>query len=228
LTLFLAANLIIVDLVAIVYKFIDGEISARFFLKAASILIVSGPILIFYRGLYQRTEGPMPPAQRVLGYATAAAVAVAIIAAFFVAGSPHRERMAEFDRRKVQNLITIQEQVVSYWRRHKALPASLDDLSYALVGFTTPHDPQSNAAYGYRKTGTLSFELCADFNLPAKATEEEPGYMWFRGENRTFDHGAGHICFARTIDPSRYDAGLGGPSAAGNIKLKTPPPPVPK
>jgi sterol desaturase/sphingolipid hydroxylase (fatty acid hydroxylase superfamily) len=48
LTLFVAALIIIFDLVALVNKLLDGELTTRFFLKVIAILFVAGSIFGYY------------------------------------------------------------------------------------------------------------------------------------------------------------------------------------
>jgi hypothetical protein len=69
-----------------------------------------------------------------------------------------------------------------------------------------PEDPQTNEAYEYKKTGSLSFEICANFNKASEAVGTPsvvyPEYVGKVGEN--WQHEAGRACFTRTIDPELY------------------------
>jgi hypothetical protein len=211
LTLFVAALLIIGDLVALIFNFLDGELTARFLFKVLSILAVAVTVFWYYR--YDLKRGPKEFSSRVklFVYAVSGVVAIAIIAGFFVAGTPFKQRLVRFDSQKVQHLSDIQLRIVNYWQDKDRLPASLDDLRDSITGFVPPNDPQSGEPYGYRATGPLSFDLCAVFNLTSReamigrssaerlAVPEPAGII---GE--TWDHGAGEHCFSREIDPERH------------------------
>lgn len=152
-------------------------------------------------------------------------VAGAIVAGFFVMGSPKTERMRQFDEQRVGALQGIQSQVVFFWQQKGTLAASLDELRDPLGGWTAPRDPETGAAYEYRKTGDLSFELCATFALastndktsvaypPTRPYPVEPPF--YGGSNfGTWDHAAGRVCFSRTIDPALYPVREGAPIGA--------------
>ena len=88
---------------------------------------------------------------------------------------------------------------------------NLDDstLSY----YETPYDPETGAAYEFKTspTNTLSFELCAIFATPGPLGASNSGSALSydypetkRMISTNWQHGAGHTCFTRTIDPAVY------------------------
>lgn len=150
-------------------------------------------------------------------------VAAAIVAGFFVMGSPKTERMRQFDEQRVGALQTIQSQVVFFWQQKGVLAASLDELKDPLGGWTAPRDPETGAAYEYKKTGDLSFELCATFLLPTAALTGAPQVcpenVGYCGDGSEFyyhewKHTAGRHCYSRTIDPALYPVRPGAPIGA--------------
>lgn len=147
---------------------------------------------------------------KLFAYVVIAAVAVAIIAGFFIVGSPREERLRQFDDRRVSNLQTIQGQIIYYWQRKNALPPNLDALDDDISGFRHPHDPESGAEYSYEVTGPESFQLCAVFvrpssdNVSAVMAPAKP----FPGDGgvsmEIWQHGEGRTCFDRKIDKELY------------------------
>ena len=69
-------------------------------------------------------------------------------------------------------------------------------------------DPQSNAPYGYKKTGNMSFELCAEFNKPLEAGNVSKSQVMYPepmgGLGDNWAHEVGEKCFSRSIDPELY------------------------
>lgn len=206
LTLFLAGLFALGDLSYVVYYFLTGDLTSRVILKVAAIGLVAGAVFGFYLYLLRREPGIFAPGARLFGY-TSCLMAVAVaIAGFGVAGSPTRARLQRLDAKRIQNLADIQTKLVSYWQQKRNLPRSIDDLNDDLGGFTAPSDPETRQPYDYRATGATSFDLCANFALKDYDVRRTV-YVWVPesdgGYNSAWNHDAGHVCFTRTIDPSR-------------------------
>lgn len=208
-TLFVAAVVIIGDLVALIYNFLGGDLSARFILKVCAILFIAGIVFGYYLwNLRTERRAVQDPRMRIFVFAITAFVVVSIIAGFFFVGSPFAERMRRFDDRRVSDLQTIQWQIINYWQTKEKLPASLDDLRDEISGFIPPKDPETGNAYEYRVLGKTQFELCGMFSAVSRvgAVENMPRAVAVSdgGALEIWAHDAGRACFTRTIDPERY------------------------
>lgn len=210
-TLFLTAALIIGDLVALVFNFLNGDLTPQFILKIVTVLVVA--VAIFYHYLYELRRKPTEFSQgaRMLGWTTVGVVALAVVAGFVLAGSPFTQRLVRFDAQKVGDLQTIQWQIVNYWQKKEKLPATLADLNDTISGFKAPVDPQTGDAYRYSVKGPLAFELCAEFNLDAETnTKIQRGLVpvsypaALDDSPDVWNHPMGTFCFPRTIDPELY------------------------
>ncbi|MEY4731869.1 MAG: hypothetical protein RL681_815 [Candidatus Parcubacteria bacterium] len=216
LTLFLAALLIIGDLVALIYSFLEGDLTVRFLLKIAVVLAVAGAVFWYYLYDLRAKASPLEPRALWFVRLVMGVVAVTVICGLFVAGSPFRQRLVRFDAQKVNDLQGVQSQVINYWQRKDVLPQTAEELRDDISGYVPPKDPQSAAAYEYRATGALSFELCAEFNLQFTegdgATKPVYGPMGQRFAE-SWNHEAGRVCFSRTIDPELYRLEKSAPPA---------------
>jgi len=206
LTVFLAAGLVIGDLVILVLNFLEGDLTLRFVLKVLAVLAVAASVFGYYLYDLRRTPGVLAPRARLFVWVVIIAVAVAIVGGFFVAGSPFKQREVRFDSQRVGHLQTIQWQIVNHWQQKGVLPKTLDDLTDTISGFKAPVDPKSQIVYDYKVTGSQSFELCAIFTRSSKdsylrGTEPMPAQY---GIDDNWEHGVGQQCFARTIDPDLY------------------------
>jgi hypothetical protein len=127
LIVFLASIAITVDLITLVRYFVNGEITTRFILKVVVTLVVA-----FLVGLYYLFELRGERGKRFvrLSCLTLASLLVttAIVVGFMVVGSPAQQRLLRFDDRRIQDLQSIQGQVVTYWQQKEVLPKSLEDL----------------------------------------------------------------------------------------------------
>ncbi len=202
-TIFVSALVIIGDLVSTINTFLGGEITLRFVLKAFSILLVAALIFWYYIDDVRR-DRPSEKA-RYFAIVVSVIVLVGIVGGFIISGSPMRERLIRFDAQKANDLQNIQSNIINYWQRKEVLPGNLNDLQDNISGYKNPVDPQTNSQYEYSVKGNTSFELCANFNLPnqdsqGKATMSIPPY----GYDQNWTHGAGKVCFERTIDAQLY------------------------
>ncbi len=210
LTLFIASLVIIGDLVFTVNTFLNGEITARFVLKALSVLIVAAAIFGYYLDDVRRQD----PSKLTKIYALASIVIVLIMvaAAFFIVGSPVKARLAQIDQQRTSDLQNIQYQIVNYWQRKQQLPKNLSDLEDPISGYTVPQDPETKMPYEYTLVDdkNLKFELCATFSLQGdqqgmmSAPAVPMMYKDSQGNQGNWQHSAGHVCFERQIDKQLY------------------------
>lgn len=221
LVLFLASVTVIVDLVTLVRYFVSGEITVRFLLKVALVLVVAGLAGWHY---VRQLKGEYDWTVRWVALKSSVLVLALIVWSFTVMGGPGSQRNLRLDQRRVEDLQSIQWQVISFWQQKEKLPISLDELKNPISGFSLPQDPEfeKGNVYEYKKLGDKKFELCATFTLPipkgwveynkggygvmpvpardvAVSTMPYPG-----GINDSWDHQAGRTCFERTIDPELY------------------------
>src|SRR3989344_1826420 len=206
LTLFVAGVVLAGDLVTLVYYFLDGrELTTAFILKVLSVLVVAAAVFGYVlEDLRDRLNSSK---RKTWGTFFRVLLIAAIIAGFSVIGSPKTQRLMRYDDQKIADLQSIQSQVVNYWQLKQTVPTSLEELKDPISSFGIPVDSQTGASYEYRRTGGLSFEICADFNLPSRDSGSKSAamrYSEYGFESENWQHEAGRQCFTRTIDPERY------------------------
>ena len=206
-TLFVAGATVAVDVITLLTSFFAGdEITAAFALKVLTVLVVAiiGFAYFFYdlRGYWDTHRAE----EHAACWALTIVMLVAIIAGFFIVGTPYAARQMRYDDQRVNDLQSIQWQVVNYWQNKETLPSSLDQLNDPISGYVAPVDPQTNASYEYKTTGALSFELCATFARVNEHPTQNYMPMAVTGTPTadSWAHAAGHTCYTRTIDPALY------------------------
>jgi len=227
LTLFLAAVLIIGDLIALINVYLNGEITARFIYKIIVILLVGGAVGKYYFFNIADTHKWAKMARRTITWFGLIMVLAAIVMGFVAVGSPQKQRDLRFDNQRVNDLTNIQWQVISRWQQTGKLPNNLTELSDAISGFYPPQDPETEAVYEYSSKWTPvmssypSFELCATFSRESQDVKgrgasytsgmggdayygKDISYPYPGGMNDSWAHKEGRTCFERTIDPTRY------------------------
>jgi len=209
-TLFVAALVILGDLVQLVIRLLSGELPPRFLAKTAIVALIAG--WVFGRFLVQvRREdaradagvlsgGVMP---RIAGVA----VFAVLIAGFVLAGSPGAARRQELDGRRLEALQGASAAVEQYHRDFGVLPPTLDSaVTVTRMLPVPPRDPVTGVPFDYAVIDSTHYRLCATFDaadstggaMPAWRTEPaRPGgrvrAMWA--------HGAGSTCFDLAVPP---------------------------
>jgi len=208
LTLFLASITIIVDLITLINSFLSGEITTRFVLKVLVVLVVAAAVFAYYLWELRRDPSKKTHVTRMAAIASAVVVLAAIVAGFFIIGSPAKQRAMRFDDQRVQDLQMIQSNIINHWTQKSKIPAQLSELTDSLSGFTPPLDPSTKQPYEYFVKGDLKFELCATFTYSSETNSlsKYPAVPMRYGESfmDNWSHGGGRICFERTIDPELY------------------------
>ncbi len=205
LTLFLAVVLFGGDLIALINTYLNGEITARFVYKVILILFVAGSIGKYYFYSIYTSHRWSKFARRANAWFGIILVVVAIVTGFIAVGSPAKQRALRFDSQRVNDLSSIQWQVINYWQGKQKLPVALTDLNDTISGFIVPTDPETKTVYEYSVkaiSGGPSFELCATFSEVSQANISYPSPVG--GVSDVWTHDKGRVCFERTIDPQLY------------------------
>lgn len=204
-TLFLAAITIIVDLMIMVYNFLDGELTVKFFLKIFVVLLVASSVFGYYLWDLKRNniKSKVP---KILAIIVGGVVLGSIILGFFVVGTPAEQRRRRMDDQRVNDLQMIQGQIIDYWNRKDTLPAKLTDLQDNISGFIVPTDPETKQQYEYVIREPLKFEICANFSASNKdlIVKSQARYYAYDMYQQNWEHESGRACFSRTIDPQLY------------------------
>jgi len=214
LTLFIAGAAVAIDLITILNTFLSGEIGIRFGLKAVLVLLIALGVFLHFLADAKGYWIANVQKANLIGIGVGILALVAIVAGFFIVGTPNHARDLRFDSQKVSDLQSIQYQIVYYWQTKQVLPSTLEMLSDPLSNFAVPRDPETGQPYLYSVTGPLTFELCGSFNAVTPNTQGQGQYpgrdisttAWGPQPDENWQHEAGQQCYTRTIDPERYPA----------------------
>lgn len=203
LTIFLTALTIVIDLIVLMFTFLQGEqLTLRFILKVLVVVVVA--LTVFWASM-KELQGKFLGNTSVLKktvWAVSVVILILVVTGFIFIGSPAKARLALEDQQRVNDLQYIQSEVVSYWDRKGALPATLNDLNDPLNYVSVPVDPETMMYYEYNVKSPLSFELCANFGTVSNEEELFPAQTKAIYPNEEyFKHTEGRNCFERTIDP---------------------------
>lgn len=210
LTLFLAGGGMLIDLVTLLYTYLQGEeMTLSFLLKVLTVLIIFGSAFYYYLkdiNGYWRTHERQ---SKQIGAVVVAIIIAAIILGFYTAGSPRTQRLMRLDDQRIDDLTTIQYTLSNHYRNKQALPETLIELNDPLVSISIPTDPGTGAAYEYERTDEATFRLCATFALPQIIVGEDADLSDYTvrrlaEEAEQWPHDIGRTCFTREIDPDNH------------------------
>ena len=200
--LLIASGIVTGDLITFLAFFLRGDLTARFMLKAVTLLVLAGGVFWYYLATMKRA---LAGQRQDTIFATVATILVlaSVTTGFLTLGSPLRQREASWDAKRVSDLRAIAGEVRKQWTRtnqlqEPRLPGNLSALASAAGAQPLSlEDPVSGEPYEYRRRREEPvYELCATF---ARSSERVSG-----AGNSTpsfWDHRSGRRCFV--LDPAR-------------------------
>jgi hypothetical protein len=218
LTIFLAGVTVIVTLITLINTFLNGEVTPRFFSKIVVVFLVSFALFWYtlrdLKGIYFEK----PYLAKIFTIIISAVVVASIVGGLFIVGSPAKQRKLRYDNERVNEMSSLQREIVTYYQRTGMLPSKVMDLHDSLTGYSSVDrftDPESKKEYDYSIVSekALTFEICANFNLDAEDNAGKGAYInsrynydyeYYGWVDDIGDHKKGTNCYERTIDPLRY------------------------
>ena len=194
------AGTMICDLIWFLNNLLAGEITARFLLKSATVMIIAGMIFVYYLSSLRSPGQDMSRAKlRNLTFAAAAtlAVTIAFCIGLLVAGTPSEQRRFAADDVRIRDLRTIGNAINGWYNRaslrnsQPAMPPNLaalvqsGNLTRAAI-----EDPETHAPYTYEPGIGTRYELCAEFISP-----EQPDRPMRVPHSEFWHYGKGHTCY---------------------------------
>ncbi len=189
-------------LVTTIYTFLNGDLTTRFLLKAASVIVIVGGAFHYYlldaRGVWVKEEG------KSIMFGVGAGLLVFLAIAFGLKNieTPSVVREMKLDETQVNDLRNVQYQIDNYMAMSSSsLPATLDE-AYATAGINAPEAPEGREAYSYEKTDK-GFNLCATFSRDSVPNEFmdtsyiDPAAKIKNPEN--WNYKEGRYCFERVV-----------------------------
>lgn len=198
LSLLIAGLVLLGTLVTTIYTFLNGDLTTRFILKAASVLGVVGMAFHYYildaKGYWMKEEGK----SIMFGIGAGTVVFLAIAFGLGNIETPSVVREMKLDETQINDLRGVQNQIMYYLETSSSTPKTLEE---AYGDFEVPRAPEDREAYTYEVTDN-GFKLCATFARDSVVDEFNTPYVdpLARIKNaENWNYKAGRYCFDRTI-----------------------------
>jgi hypothetical protein len=194
-----AAAIVIGDLVTFLAWFLRGDLTVRFALQMATLLVLAGGVLSYYLTTL-RDEAPPRAHNQVYAGVAALLVGAGLVLGFLQIGSRTTQQVWLRDDRRLADLAEISRQINHQYARTNPkesfqLPQNQDELAQRFPVAAQRSDPQTRRPYQYIRQDATHYLLCADF--------EEPTPPDWQGD-QIWHHAAGHACIG--FDTTRMDA----------------------
>jgi len=186
-------------LIAIVNNFLDGELTVKFILKAATAIGISAAIFTFYYYDIKRDKvaGKKDKIIQFYFYASLAAVIIVFIAGLFIMESPQKTRGRKMDNAVLENFEDIDRAIGTYYKDNEKLPADLETVK-SEFSYITDKDLKNLATgekYKYKIKRENIYELCATFKI---SNEDDTGGYENYYDDR-WPHDAGYQCLSQRV-----------------------------
>jgi hypothetical protein len=122
---------------------------------------------------------------RFAAWASALAVAAAVIAGFVLSGTPAEQRLQRLDAHRVSDLQQLTKSIDGYWNERGVLPEELHRVVDGRRLLRMPSDPVTGLSYPYEPLPPAGYVLCATFDLASEPSEL--AQFW--------SHSAGQHCY---------------------------------
>jgi hypothetical protein len=212
-TLFAASISIVTDLIVLIIRLLEGDITLRFLMKVGVVAVLAGGAFTYYLRDLRRDE--VEPSS-TFGATTRAklgiaaligAVLVVIIAGFWFSGSPAQARMLEQDAQRVRDLTAIYQSVSRYYLSQGNLPESLEVCdSNPGTYIAQKTDRVTGTPYGYRVLDPNQFQLGATFALPSESGRTTGVYL-SPAQEGFWRHEAGGQTFTIDVTKEKHPPG---------------------
>ena len=197
--LFVSSVVMIGWLIATVNSFLDGELTAKFILKAITAIAIAASIFTFYLYDIKRDDvaGKKDKVIQIYFYGSLAVVIAVFAASLFFVESPTETRNRKFDNAILNKFNQIDSAINSYNYENAKLPESLDKLVIEFSHITEKDliNMATKEKFEYKILNENFYELCAEF-LTSNKDDEDNRYNY---QKERWPHDAGYQCLKQKV-----------------------------
>jgi len=203
LTLFVAVAILLTDLIVLVLRLLEGDLTSRFVLKALIAGALAGGVVFHYLkelrlGESEKFQAPCFIAPVPLKGFLIGLICISLAGAIYVTGGPVKARYIAQDKQRVRDLRQIYYDVDGFYQSEGRLPKDLEECDKSPSTFIeNKKDLITGKPYGYKVVDSRTFQLSSDFHLPSpkrEATQGTRSYYVAKDDNY-WTHDSGNYSF---------------------------------
>lgn len=193
LMLFVTAIFIAGSLINIIFKFLNGDYTARSILRVLVVLLIAGAIFGYYfYDLKRKDYSRRSPISVGAFGGIIALVLILVVWGFVIVDPPAKTRAINNDIERANDLTEISSMISIYYQVNGQLPPDL-----SAIGGRDFSDPVSGESYGYNVIGPDTYELCAEFATDSSADESLKSI--YASVGKWYSHQVGYQCFQQKV-----------------------------
>ena len=197
LTIFISGILVAGNLVTVLYYFLDGqELTMGFLMKVLVLVSISICVFVYYLGDIR--EKNSTKTKKISAVLFALTIIASISLGFSVLGSPKTQRLKNEDETRVNNLITLKNNIDSYYTKYKSLPKDLEQIKDVDMYY----NESRYKLYKYEKISEKNYKLCTEFKLEGNRYKDM--VQSSMAEDQFWYHTKGENCFELKANDYSY------------------------
>ena len=187
-------------LIAILYSFLDGDLTLKFALKTLTALSLSSIVASYYFFDIRHEEIKNDKHEKIIKnyfYSTSTLIIIILISGFIFAESPKETRKRKMDNLILEKFDNIDYALNDYYIDNNKLPENLNILTKDML-YLIDDDIQyiqSDKIIEYKILADKQYSLCAEFNFDNINTNNQD-YSYFEND---WPHKAGYQCLSKKV-----------------------------
>ena len=214
LTVFLASVIVVIDLITLVYTYLNGEqLLGAFIAKALFALAVFVCVALFYIKDLKGYWNAKRNLQKQVTYFAGALVFIFIVANLAMLGSPYKYKLLQKDFEQINGLQSTNNSIARYYEKNKRLPDSLDQVKTLDPYPYLPKDINTQDNYKYTRKDETNYTICAYFNLDFPKLPKKGDLIydnwrvsaWREYKKEGWVYKSGETCFDKSINDINFN-----------------------
>jgi len=192
-------------LIAILYSFLDGDLTLKFALKTLTALTLAGIVAgyYFFDIRREKIKDKHNKTIKYYFYATLSLIIAALILGLFFVESPKETRQRKLDNLILEKFDNIEYALDEYYLENQKLPDNLETLkksaNYPVDDYDIRYGEEENLIE-YKIISEEEYALCAKFNL----SNERTGNIDYGYRDKEWPHASGYQCLSNKIYKDPY------------------------
>jgi len=126
LIVFITGAVVLGDVVSVVFGFVNGDLSSRFAFKALSILVVMTVLFLYYFFESKEVSDKNNNIINITSWTGPLVAVIIIVLGFAYTGLPSTARSMRLDENRVNDLVSMQDRVVTLYQNTGVVPTSTE------------------------------------------------------------------------------------------------------